>query len=67
MSAKVLKLLRISAGLDQRQLAHLTGVSQQQISRMESGRVFIPTEYLDAVAQALMPVINTNFPSEVHK
>jgi len=52
VNAKVLKILRTSAGLDQAQLARLTGTTQQMISRMECGRVPVPTELLDAVAQA---------------
>ena len=63
MNAKVLKILRTSAGLDQAQLARLTGTTQQMISRMECGRVPVPTELLDAVAQACQPFINASFPT----
>jgi len=49
-------------------VAKLTGVSQQTISRMENGRIPIPIEFLDAVAQACQPVIAASFPAvEVFK
>lgn len=60
-----IKQLRMALGLSQRELAERIGTSQQQIQRIEAGRIAARLEIAIRLSQALGKPLNTVFPDSV--
>lgn len=53
-----LKLARISAGITQQQLANMVGISENRLSKIETGRTLPSDEMVDRLSRILMELMD---------